>query len=148
VAGAAIEGEEMTAMEISTLIGKTLIRASVIRMDWMENAEEIVFETTDGEIFALLHLQDCCESVYVEDVCGDMEDLIGSPIMRAEEVSSIDGFNSDKPADEYQGYGYESYTWTFYKLATIRGSVTVRFYGTSNGYYSESVSFVQKDRVQ
>ena len=78
--------------------------------------------------------QDCCESVDIDDVCGDLGDLVGSPILQAEEV---DG--GQLPARED---GYEvSYTWTFYKFATIKGSVTVRWYGESNGYYSEEVDF-------
>ena len=56
-----------------------------------------------------------------------------SPLLVAEEVSS-DG----APPPDRQ-WGVDSYTWTFYRFQTIRGSVTVRWLGESNGYYSESV---------
>lgn len=115
------------SMELKELLGKTLKSATGKGGD-----DEIIFETTDGEKYKLYHSQDCCESVSVEDICGD---LVGSPITQAEENSS----NENLPGitKEYQ----DSFTWTFYRLATAKGQVVIRWYGESNGYYSESVDF-------
>ena len=108
------------------LLGMTLIDVEV------KSSEEIVFTTLGGQKFGMVHQQDCCESVEIDDICGDFDDLLGEPILVAEEVS-----NSDyPPKGEYD----DSWTWTFYKLRTRKGDVTIRWYGTSNGYYSESVS--------
>lgn len=116
------------------LLGKTL--TSVENND----NEEIIFRTTEGETFRLYHCQDCCESVTVEDITGDLNDLIGSPLTMAEEVTHEQDTNPDGvTVPEYQ----DSFTWTFYKLATVRGYVTIRWYGESNGYYSESVDFAK-----
>lgn len=72
------------------------------------------------------------------DIVGDLNDLIGSPILLAEEVINEQDVNPDGvTVPEFQ----DSFTWTFYKLATVKGYVTIRWYGQSNGYYSESVSF-------
>ena len=120
-------------VEFSSLVGKTPIKVC------NRDDEEIVFETAD-ESFKMYHSQDCCEGVYVDDICGDLEDLIGSPILLAEEAEG------ERPTDRPRGvYDSDSETWTFYKLSTIKGSVTIRWYGSSNGYYSESVSFVKND---
>ena len=108
-----------------------------------EGGNEMRFITVDGEEYLLYHDQDCCETVEILDICGDLDDLIGSPLLRAEVVSEENSENPEdvdmEELDEYQ----ESYTWTFYKLATIKGSVTIRWYGQSNGYYSEEVSFAK-----
>lgn len=114
--------------DFSELVGKTL---QSVTHD--KGAEEVRFSAADGETFVLWHDQDCCESVRVEDIVGDLSDLVGSPILQAEEVSNPSG----DPAPEYP----DSWTWTFYKLATIKGSVTIRWLGESNGYYSEGVDF-------
>jgi hypothetical protein len=99
-----------------------------------DNGDELVFKNANEE-FHLAHQQDCCESVSLEEVIGDLSDLINTPILRAEEVDS----GGEGPQNDY----VESYTWTFYKLATIKGEVVLRWYGESNGYYSESVDLYQ-----
>lgn len=100
--------------------------------------DDLVFVRDDGKVFRFTHFQGCCESVSIEDICGDLSDLVGNPLLIAEECES-------QPVEPT---GAESETWTFYKFSTIRGSVTVRWYGTSNGYYSEGVSFEECQRPQ
>ena len=73
------------------------------------------------------------------DIAGDINDLIGSPILLAEVVTNE---NENPPGVEISEY-QESFTWTFYKLSTIKGSVTISWYGESNGYYNESVTFTK-----
>lgn len=114
--------------QVSVLLGKTL--TSIVQD---ESDEVITFTTSDGEKYRMLHYQDCCEHVYVEDIVGDLDDLIGAPLTMAEESTSTDQPSKNKWDD--------SHTWTFYKFATIKGYVTIRWYGSSNGYYSESVDF-------
>jgi hypothetical protein len=116
--------------EISELLGKTITEIAGLEKD----SDEVRFRCSDGTEYRMLHRQDCCESVAVEDVVGDYHDLIGSPILVAEEPSSED---YPAPQVDYD----ESYTWTFYKLDTNKGGVTIRWLGMSNGYYSESVDF-------
>lgn len=116
-------------IEFSSLIGKTLTE---VRVD----DDEIVFVADDGTSYKMYHSQDCCESVDIEDITGDLQDLVGSPIIRAEENS-----NNDTPDSELEDRGDESYTWTFYRISTAKGLVVIRWYGSSNGYYSEAVSF-------
>lgn len=112
--------------DVAELVGKTLASVEVSNV-------EVTFVTEDGITYKMYHEQDCCEDVAIEDVVGDWQDLVGSPITMAEEVN----FDDPGPQSDYD----ESYTWTFYKFATVKGYVDVRWYGTSNGYYSEGVNF-------
>ena len=116
----------MTAF--SDLLGKTIV---VMRQ---EGDDVLRFITSEGKIYWMGHRQDCCETVQIKEIVGDLNDLLGSPVTLAEEVSSPEA----PPGFEQ---GYDSNTWTFYKLATIKGGVTITWHGNSNGYYSESVDF-------
>lgn len=98
---------------------------------------EMNFLDNSGYQIKFYHRQDCCESVGIEDVCGDLDDLIGSPITLAEEVSEKD---PEPDPDEY----CEHRTWTFYRFGTAKGTVTVRWLGESNGYYSEDVDVEER----
>lgn len=119
-------------MDITVLISKTI----TLIEGCVSGSERITIECSDGTRYAMFHTQECCESVLIEDVCGDLEDLVGSPIVQAEE--SINDDCSGHVSDEWGG---DSETWTFYRLATSKGLVVIRWYGTSNGYYSERVDF-------
>ncbi len=93
-----------------------------------DSKEEVFLTISDTEKYLLYHNQDCCEAVWLEEVVGDLEDLLHTPIIRAEEIEEIIQDDLD---------GLEKYT--FYHISTIKGSVTLRWCGQSNGYYSVSV---------
>jgi len=140
--------------EFSELKGKVLSK-----IDKTDN-DELIFHLETGEKYKLYHSQECCENVTIEDINGDLEDLIGTPILLAEEVNSEEfqkNFEESfklEEGKEDRDWNYvnekgetkpESCTWTFYKFATIKGYVDIRWYGESNGYYSESVDFQKAD---
>jgi hypothetical protein len=114
-------------VDIADMVGKVF--TSVKNVD----GTELVFEN-DTERYVFFHSQDCCEHVRIEDIVGDLSDLEGQPLLKAEETQNL--FDVIKSIDRELP---ESGTWTFYKFATRKGYVDVRWLGESNGYYSESV---------
>lgn len=119
--------------DISDLINKTMVRVEQAEVG---GEDALVMETDDGMVYTFAHSRDCCESVTIESITGDLSDLVGSPLTMAEE-SSQDGKEAGLAFPNE--YTPDSSTWTFYKFATIKGYVDVRFFGESNGYYSEGV---------
>lgn len=116
-----------------TLPGETLVRIT------QEGSDRITLETASGKSYLMYHSQDCCESVSIYDIAGELDSLIGDVIIEAKETIS-----SESPEDiESDGYEDESCTWTTFYLATKDSAVAIRWLGSSNGYYSESVSFVE-----
>jgi len=119
-------------VKFNELIGKTFIK---IEGDVQDN--KLKFYTNDGYVYSMYHHQECCENVYIEDISGDLQSFVGKKIRSAEEV-----YKDDPEARE-------SGTWTFYRLMTEDWKddlVVIRWYGSSNGYYSESAS-IYKEKV-
>jgi hypothetical protein len=106
-----------------------------------KGSDTIIFISEGGNKYEMIHSQDCCEEVRVEEIVGDINKLIGEKILFSEKVTN-------KDPDNIYGYNYSksnsSHTWTFFKMGTIKGDVTFRWLGESNGYYSEDVKIIKE----
>lgn len=120
--------------DVSVLQGLTLTAINGMYV----GSTEIYFTSACGRRFAMLHRQDCCEHVSIEEIWGDPDDLLNSTLSRSEESS-----NENMPIL----MDVDSYTWTFYRMTSGKGHVDIRWLGTSNGYYGEGVSFYEIDPV-
>ena len=114
-------------VDISSLVGM-----SFVKVEAAVGSDVMTMTRSTGEVYQFLHEQICCERVQIEDLDNEATVLVGSPLLVAEERIS------DAATDED-----ESATWTFYTFATVKGTLTVRWLGMSNGCYSESVSLVR-----
>jgi hypothetical protein len=120
---------------LNLLVGRTL-RSVTVNAD----RDRIVFESDDGEAFTAYHMQDCCESVAIHDIQGDLDSLVGSKIVRTRESETQEAWPAD--VDRKSVMVDDSWTWTTHVIETAAGaSVTIRWYGHSNGWYGESVHF-------
>lgn len=122
-------------VNMDVLVGKQFDRVaangSLATAGGLEShADEVHFCYGRDIAYMLAHDQNCCESVYIESISGDLDDLQGTPILEA--------YADEQSDDDDDGDGDESHTWTFFRIITIKGTVVIRFYGSSNGYYSET----------
>lgn len=115
----------MSVTIIDSILGKT---AKSIE-GFAEGSTCAVVHFVDGSKWLMRHEADCCETVDVASIDGDPDWLVGKPLIVAEIVDNVD----QPPAESWA----ESYTWTFVKLGTNAGVITVRWYGSSNGFYCE-----------
>lgn len=110
-----------------SLKGKTFKNITVDK-----NRGYLEFTAIDDQVYKMYHDQECCEEVYIEDICGDLDDLINVPILDAHE--------KHKEICDKTPHSYELEGWTFYTLRTVNGTVDIRWYGSSNGYYGVEVN--------
>lgn len=117
-----------------------------------ENSNYVTFHCENDIVFIMSHEQDCCEHVLLEEVYGDINTLINTPILDAY-ISCSEEVTADKHNlhPYYQDNHYEDQgdvdiaeKWTFYVFRTMQGTVTFRWYGAHNGNYSTRVDFYQE----
>lgn len=114
-------------MEFRQLIGKTILSIE----NGEEGDENIIFNT-DEHSYCSYHSQSCCETVAIDRIEGNINDILNSPILEATET-----YDSENNPPEY----HDSFTWTFQKIKTTKGEVTFVWLGESNGWYGETPYF-------
>lgn len=131
---------------------KRILGLTPTKVEWDEY--QVVLTFPQG-VFTFYHEQDCCENVYVESVTGDLQDLLLGPLLVAEQVAqgeseypkqfrnrdvitnmTRDRLTNTKPSVPTG----ESQTWSFVKLGNMSDTIIIRWHGSSNGYYSETVN--------
>jgi hypothetical protein len=124
----------METIPFSTLSGLVLEKFEKIKT-WDQGDYDKIVIHASGRKFVMYHESDCCESVTVESITGNVEKAIGETIIDATE-------NSNKDEPKIEGTD-DSWTWTYYTIRTQSETIVIRWYGSSNGYYSESVDFCE-----
>ena len=98
---------------------------------------DTIITTSDGSIYTLTHIQDCCENVRVYGSVGNIDDVLNEEVIDAEDTNPMD--NPNAPDYKY----YDSATWSQFRIVTNKGTFEIWWLGESNGYYSETVSVIK-----
>ena len=114
--------------EYSPSININQIKGMTITAVVYKESEESLLIHLNTHVLEMVHHQDCCETVYLADIVGSFEDLIGYPLLEVSE--SIVDAEID---------GCESSTASYYNFKTVKANVQLRWIGESNGYYSETI---------
>lgn len=110
------------SVEKDVLVGEVLTHVDVD-----ETAGEILLTTKSGRQFMLHHEQDCCESVTIKSTEGDWKKLLHKKLKEV------------KWEEEGDSTDYGTCTRTDITFIVNRHTVVSKWFGESNGYYSESV---------
>ena len=105
-----------------------LLKGRTIKAVVTDHEDFVIFVISDNEVVMMNHTSACCENVSIENINGDLNHLLDTPLLRAEVKYTG---NIETPGGDEQ--------YTFYTLATKNGYVDLRWYGESNGCYSIDV---------
>lgn len=113
--------------DLDNIIGSTILAVDGCTV----GSDKVTIHTSKGILrlyFDNDYYGSCFVDVRVEDITGDLHDLIDGVVSVAEERSDQVGDRGD----------YRT-KWTFYTIRTTRGDLDLRWLGKDNGYYGVSV---------
>lgn len=116
--------------EIESLIGHRIVS---VRWDTDRYGYRVLRIGTDSFDLVMEHERDCCNQGDLIDGFDDLKQMVGEVVLEAECVKQ-DGVEGQMP--DWADYLNQ---WTFYKIRTMNTSATLRWFATSNGYYSVEV---------
>lgn len=100
-----------------------------VEFDCSDNYNIHVRMNFENGSLEFVHFQDCCEHTWLEDGKEELQEMVGQEIVSAVEVEG-------KCESNVVGR-YESLSCYFYKIVGSKSDVTLRFGGSSNGFYNE-----------
>jgi hypothetical protein len=119
--------------ELEAIIGETVTGIDFFNDPYRRLPKEVLITMKSGKQLRLYHDQDCCETVELVSIDGDICKLIGKPILSTEL-----GVDEDYDGPEI---GDDSGTETKITLRCDDETVIMRWIGESNGYYGEQLDF-------
>ncbi|MGL5050328.1 MAG: DUF7448 domain-containing protein [Fusobacteriaceae bacterium] len=122
-----------------------LINKTITKVEELDEQTLLRIHVKEGGYLDFVHIQDCCECVWLEDGFEELKMMEGQKVLSA--------YNDDNNDDNYDKYGDDDNydlileewgssttgTWTFYNISTKNTDACLRFIGVSNGNYSETV---------
>lgn len=114
----------MFETELKDLIGKKIINIEGLS----KGSEQVTIYCEDHTYMMMGKIDDHVNESIIDDVIGDVNDLLGSTILIAETTQGSDSLHN----------------WTFYKISTRNGYVDIRWYGDDDNIdyqYAARVDF-------
>ena len=110
-------------VNISELVGQFFSNVCIVETD---DGDKLIFEKSNGDTYSFYPNRECCESITLKEIVGNLSNLENSPILIVEE----------------NWYDTDVYSWSFYKFkfVTQKGHVDISWYPESNGCYPTGVT--------
>lgn len=106
------------------------------------DTEEVRIVLADGRNVRLYHCQDCCESVEIAQIDGDLQRLVGHELQAAYMTYE----EKDPAGMDWCDRLDVCLAHNFLHLRSHAGDVCVRWDGWQSGYYSDSITFDDGER--